>query len=218
MTSGIPNSGYFKAVVYAFIGAVICIGIVAFSDGASRINSTYPHFLLYPNRVVNELQPLSFHGAGLGVRYPDIITKVNGKEVSNGAEVYGIVARMEPGTPVTYSISRLGKEMDAVIPSASFTPMDFLTTAGAMTGAGLAAMLVGVIFLNLKGRTKASTIFTIIFLCTGGLAGLNFNFSFTYYAPRLLPFFVCSISMLGLWLWLYFPEERRLAGRAGRLI
>lgn len=50
-----------------------------------------------------------------GIRKGDILTKVNGAEISNGAEMQGLISRQKPGDKIPISYIRNGKENTAMV-------------------------------------------------------------------------------------------------------
>lgn len=50
-----------------------------------------------------------------GIRKGDILTKVNGAEISNGAEMQGLISRQKPGDKIPISYIRNGKENTALV-------------------------------------------------------------------------------------------------------
>jgi serine protease Do len=50
-----------------------------------------------------------------GIRKGDILTKVNGTEISNGAEMQGLISRQKPGDKIPISYIRNGKENTAMV-------------------------------------------------------------------------------------------------------
>src|SRR5919204_7070324 len=60
--------------------------------------------------LVNEVQPGS-PAAGAGVRRGDVIVAFNGAPVSDSNSLRNMVARTQPGTPVTFTVWRDGREL-----------------------------------------------------------------------------------------------------------
>ena len=50
-----------------------------------------------------------------GIRKGDMLTKVNGAEISNGAEMQGLISRQKPGDKIPISYIRNGKENTALV-------------------------------------------------------------------------------------------------------
>jgi Do/DeqQ family serine protease len=61
--------------------------------------------------LVREVQPGS-PAAGAGVRRGDVIVAFNGQPVADDNSLRNMVARMQPGTPVTFAVIRDGRELD----------------------------------------------------------------------------------------------------------
>jgi signal transduction histidine kinase len=114
----------------------IAIGLLAVAlatrttiTSAAWVGRVFPGFLILDNRVVASIGLANW--AGGSDLYQSQVVEVNGKPVATTPEIYGIVAKLAPGTPVSYLMRRDGAERNVVVPCELFGVRDWILLFGA---------------------------------------------------------------------------------------
>ena len=196
-----------RVFCWTVIGLIVLVALVAIRDGWQRVGRVSPGFALMENGQI---------GAGgasrAGLEPLDVIVAVNGRAVA-AAEILAEVERHPAGTPLTYTLRRGGRHVQAVVPTRTVTPRDFAWFLLDGSLPGLLVVGLGAAVFLLRPGTPESRLFLAFCLVT---AAINLTYwdlmsthRFTRVTLALWPF---SPALL-LHLAVTFPERRRLVDR-----
>ncbi len=171
MTNPIRISNAIRnAIVFTLASGFVALIVFSFAATTSWLGRPFPGFLVMQNRFVAVLWLPEWEGFQRGIKFGDVVERVNGTPVSNGDEINAMVSSLEPGTPVNYSINRGGREMELSIPVDRFSGADYFIIFIICIAAGGAFFIVGLIVFYLRPNLAASRSF--LFLCLAG--GISF--------------------------------------------
>jgi signal transduction histidine kinase len=145
------------------------LSICAFSLVTTRswINRTFPGFLVMENNFVAVLWLPDWEGFKQGIKFGDVITAVDGKPVSSGSELNELFSSIDPDTPVTYTIKRLGQERHLTIPASVFSQQDYIFIFIFFMLLGLLFYGAGLIVFATKPNLPASRAFLLFSVISG---------------------------------------------------
>jgi signal transduction histidine kinase/class 3 adenylate cyclase len=188
----------------ASIYILLCAG--SYLATRSWINRPFPGFMVLNNNYVALLYLPEWEGFKREIKFGDVIVAVDGIPVNSAGEVLKIVTSREPGTPVTYSITRGEQRLQLTVPVALFTIRDYFLFFLVLQFIGFLFYSMGLVVYYLKSNSTAS----LTFLFFGSIVGLvaasipaycsnNFSFVFLFAYPLV----GTSIFIISL----YFPIE-----------
>lgn len=170
---------------------LVPIGVSVSFTSARWIGRTFPGFFVMANRVVPSVGLSDWSGVKDGNFYQATVVSVDGKPVESSAEIYALVAKTAPGTPVTYTLAKGGKLYDRTIPSMRFSLYDYVALFAAYLLNGAAYALIALYAALGAERQVAYALFSL-----GFSAGL---FAFTgvdlYYPHHFFRLHVLSESL-----------------------
>jgi len=182
-------------------------------SSARWIGTPFPGFLVLANKVVASVSLPHWPGVHHSRIYQQAVVAVNGQAVATAEDLYAIVRRLPPGSPVTYTLEKEGRRTQVTLPSVTFTLKDYFLLFGAYVVNGLAIVLVG---LWAWGRNPAAPASRAL-LAVGVTAGLFALTATDLYSPYW--FFRLHVLSEALFpaglvhLALVFPVERLPRGR-----
>ncbi|MBI3801132.1 MAG: GAF domain-containing protein, partial [Deltaproteobacteria bacterium] len=106
--------------------------------------------------------PIAHHSA----LYQHAVVEVNGQPIDSAEELYALVRRLPPGSPITYTLEKDGQTSQFSLPSLLFTRKDYILLFVPYLFSGLALALIGIGVWFLKPTASAS-----LALFIGGLSG-----------------------------------------------
>lgn len=207
------NFVYLKIGIALIALVIFAVSLLSLIAGHKWIGKPYPGYFVFKNRLVSSFQTSSYFAQDFPISYPDIILKVNKKNVNTGKEIYEYVSSLPANTMVTYTIKRHNKIINISVPSSVFTKNDFVSTAVVLNVIGILTLFFGVIILIFRRQTMASVSLMGTLFTTGAWLSLTFDFIFVYNFPSLLPAFVSFIAFFVLMLSYYFPEKKIILKR-----
>lgn len=150
------------ALVMAAIGLALICGVTS----ARWIGTTFPGFFVMANRVVASVSLPQWPIASHSSLYQHAVVAVNGQPIDSAEDLYALVRRLPPGSPVTYTLEKDGLTSQLTLASVIFTREDYLLLFVPYLFSGLALVLIGVGVWFLKPASSAS-----LALFIGGLSG-----------------------------------------------
>jgi signal transduction histidine kinase len=119
----------------------------------------FPGFMVLDNRVVASVGLFDWSGSGVeGLKQSQIVA-VNGRPVSTAAEVYDAVAKVRPGTLVSYEIERDGRRREVSVAAERFRLRDWLILNGSFLLNGTVYLVAGLIVWSLRPRSDVAQAF-----------------------------------------------------------
>ena len=198
---------------WALIGACLVVAVVAMRDMHKTIGRTVPGFALMENGQVG------VGGASRSGLSPlDVVLTVNGRRVTQAADVFGEVARHPPGSPIAYTIHRDNRVVVAVVPSVTFTVHDFLWFLLDGSLPGLLVVGLGALVLFLRPGTPESRLFLAFCIATALINLTYADLMLTHRFTRVLLALWSLTPALLLHLALTFPERRAIVARRPWLV
>lgn len=154
---------------FALFLAVLIAGLALTTSltSARWINTVFPGFFVLANRVVASISLPHWSVVDERHIYQHAITTVNDLSVSSSAEIYQVVRRLPPATPVTYSLRKDGRTLWVTLPTQTFSLRDYFLLFGAYLFTGLVISGIGIGVWVLKPRTSASLALLSVSLSLG---------------------------------------------------
>lgn len=148
--------------------ALVALGL-AFTCGVTStrwIGTPFPGFFIMANRVIASVSLPHWSGARHSDIYQQAVVAVNDQPVTKTEEIYALVRRLPPDSPITYTLEKDGRISQLTLASLTFTLADYVLLFVPYLLSGLALGLIGIGVWFLKPTTPASHALLI-----GGLAG-----------------------------------------------
>lgn len=157
----------FRVAIFVFVILFAVISTSSLIKAFSRVNKTFPGFLIYSNSLVCEVSLINWTGkkSGLIHSYDKVLGIDN--EPMTPKSIYSTVASRPQGSPTNYTVTRDGKTFNLKIPSAEFGLYDFLQVFGVVYIIGLIIFITGVVVYHLKPKLISSKIFFMFCLSIG---------------------------------------------------
>jgi signal transduction histidine kinase len=175
---------------------------------SSWIDTPFPGFLIMANRVIASVSLPSWSTVHFDKIYQHQVIKVNGAPVTTSGEMYTAVRRLPPGAPVTYTLEKNGRQLQATIPTQTFQLKDYLLLFGSYLVSGLAVALSGLVVWWLKPDAPASQALCAFGIATGvfALTGMDLYGPHWFFRLHVLGeiFFPAGLLHLAL----VFPVDR----------
>jgi signal transduction histidine kinase len=108
------------------------------------LNEPFPGFFVYENLTVGPYHAPGWTGVAAGLRSPDRILSIDGRELQRRADLYDLVRGSPPGSVFHYRVARDAGTLDLRIPSLNFSFRDWLLSFGMYMLIGLAFLVIGV--------------------------------------------------------------------------
>lgn len=161
----ISNKG--RDIIITIIGWIFMINVI-FSTLLSTpsINKPFPGFLVFENNLVVLMGLADWEGLKSGIKPRDVVVAVNGENVKNSDELYDIVSRAEPGTPLTYTIFRGNQRLEKTVLVSIFSLRDYLICYFLMFGIGFFVLFMGIFVFYVHPNSPASLSFLTVGLVT----------------------------------------------------
>jgi signal transduction histidine kinase len=125
------------------LGVLYLIGQTALDTGR-WFNQPFPGFFIYENLAVGPYYAPGWTGALSGLRSLDRIVGVDGRALTQRAELYAAVRGAPSGTLFRYRVLRGGRTFELAVVSMTFALRDWLLAFGLHVAIGLAFLVIGV--------------------------------------------------------------------------
>jgi signal transduction histidine kinase len=159
----------------------ISLAITCGVTSARWIHTTFPGVFVMANRVIASVSLPHWPVAHRDRRiYQHAVVAVEEQPVATTAELYTLVRRLPPGTPITYILEKDGRTSRITLPSLVFSLQDYLLIFGAYILNGLALALIGLGVWFLKPAAPASRALCI----SGVVSGLFTLTAADLYGPH----------------------------------
>ncbi len=198
------------AVVIGLAGVVLATRTTITSAG--WVGSTFPGFLVLPNRVVASIGLANWSGSTVADLYQSEVVAVDGHPVTSAPAVYDAAASRAPGSTITYRLRQRGTERDVVIATERFGVRDWTFLFGAYLLNSIVYLSCGLIVWTLRPHSALSRSFlafgcawAAFFLTAMDLYGPA-TFARVHYVTE--PF----ASAAALQMVMLFPQPHRFAG------
>lgn len=159
-----------KLVFWATMSALILVSIACLVLSLTWLNRPFPGFVVLRNNTVDSLASARWTGIQGGIKQKDRILAVDGVPVTNGPELYRIVAAHPAGTPLSYAVERRSGNgfatHDLTIPTQVFNLFDYIGFFLAFWVVGFFHLLIGIFVSLVKPRdpvARAHLLFCIFF-------------------------------------------------------
>jgi class 3 adenylate cyclase len=207
-----------RVLFIAVVTGILLVTPIVLYDALPWVNRPFAGFLLNPRLVVGTAGQYHWTGQASGIRNPDRVVAVAGKEVTSSTDVYAAVRSYPPGTPITYGIARGGRVEHVTVESMRFSWADLAMTFGITFGAGLVYLSIAAIVFLLKPDAEAS----VAFLVGCAMLSLYTIVSFDVFATHrgFMRFYIVADAVIPaafLHLAMVFPERRPWLDRASWL-
>jgi signal transduction histidine kinase len=107
------------------------------------LNEPFPGFFVHENLTVGPYYAPGWTGTE-GLHSLDKIHSINGRELQQRAELYGIVRHAPAGSAFRYQVRRNGQALDLTVPSMNLSLRDWFLSFGLYVVIGLAFLFIGV--------------------------------------------------------------------------
>jgi signal transduction histidine kinase len=159
------------------VGLAVTCGVTS----ARWMHATFPGVFVMANRVIASVSLPHWPVAHRDRRiYQHAVTAVEDQPVATTAELYALVRRLPPGTPITYVLEKNGETSRITLPSLVFSLQDYLLIFGAYLLNGLALALIGLGVWFLKPAAPAGRALCI----SGVVSGLFTLTAVDLYGPH----------------------------------
>jgi multisubunit Na+/H+ antiporter MnhG subunit len=194
-------------IVLALFLLFVCVS--TFYNSRIWINRPFAGFVVLKNNLVPTVALPGWEGLNRGVKFGDVVVSADGKPVASGDELNEYVASKPPGSLVSYTINRRGRQLSLDVPVSVFTLKDNIFLFVFLVFLGSIFYSMGLVVFYLKPDTPAAR----AFLVNGVLVGATMaalpgyvtthtnNFIILFSLPLIGP----SFTLLGL----YFPEVHK---------
>lgn len=108
------------------------------------LNQSFPGFFVHQNLTVGPYSVPGWGGTAAGLQFLDRIVSIDGRDLSDRAELYDRVRSLAAGSNVRYRVMRDAHILDLTIPSKIFGLRDWLLSFGIYIAIGLAFLVIGV--------------------------------------------------------------------------
>jgi class 3 adenylate cyclase len=205
-----------RAAFLTIITITLLIGLMCTINTTSYVNKPFPGFLVNTRMVVPSAGQYYWTGIKAGLKYPNRIVGVNGRDVESLEEIHEIVSRTGVDHPINYSVEKDGKIVDVQVKTMLFTWQDYLLTFGIHFLYGAIFLFLGVVVYILKPDTRSSWAFLLgcFFLSLSAVTVTNIT-ELTW--QRLNMFMSTMIPAAAFHLSFVFPEKRKFLEKFPRL-
>jgi hypothetical protein len=169
-----------KRCAAALVLVTVGLALICEATSARWVGTRFPGFLVMANRVVASVSLPYWPAAHNEHLYQHVVVAVNSQSVTTSGELYALIRRLPPGTPLTYTLEKDGQISQVTLASLTFTFKDYYLLFGAYLLNGLALALIGISAWFFKPSASASRALLILGL-TGGLFALT---GVDLYAPH----------------------------------
>jgi len=164
------------ATIAALVLAAVAVATgVCLVNGALRIGTAFPGFLVAENRIVFSIARPGWSIERVPRAFFSQVIAVDGRPITRAAEIQAAVARLPEGTSVEYRFRQGASIFAAPLAVQRFSAGDFLAVYGTYAGVGLAFALTGFVVAWRSRRARhlshATVAFFVLCQCVGAALG-----------------------------------------------
>lgn len=157
------------------LAAVVLATGVSLVNGALRIGTAFPGFLVAENRIVFSVARPGWSIERVPRAFFSQVIAVDGRPITRAAEIQAAVAGLPDGATVEYRFRQGASIFAAPLAVQRFSGGDFLTVYGTYAGVGLAFALTGFVVAWRSRRAQrlapATVAFFVLCQCVGAALG-----------------------------------------------
>ncbi len=217
---GLPGKIVVSRTIFLITVIVFLIAnAISLVNAVKWVNKPFAGFLLTERLNLDYLGLPHWTGVQAGLKFPDKITKANNQRIESINDLERIIANVNIGDPVRYSIKRGERIIEVDVPTMRFHWTDLFIKYGVVYLIGNIYFLLGVVVFVLKPDTVVSW----VFLASGIFLGLDYISSFDIVSTHMgfvrVLFLVdtfCAASVIHMSM--IFPEKIQFVKRYSRVV
>jgi hypothetical protein len=169
----------------------------------------FPGFVVEQTLVVANQHGDGWSGWYAGIRYPQLVTRIDGQFVSSSAEFRKAFEGKAIGQVVNVQTTLPDRSVQTIrsIEMHGFSMSDLLRLFWLPYGVGLAFLVIGVWVFRMRMDTRSGRAFAFTCACVAIILGLLFDLSTTHLGTALWTLAVSQLGASLIGLALVFPEE-----------
>lgn len=165
----------FSTIAALVLAAVVLATGVCLVNGALRIGTAFPGFLVAENRIVFSIARPGWSIERVPRAFFSQVIAVDGRPITRAAEIQAAIADLPDGATVEYRFRQGASIFAAPLAVQRFSAGDFLAVYGTYAGVGLAFALTGFIAAwrsrSAQRLAPATVAFFVLSQCVGAALG-----------------------------------------------